>query len=112
MNLERNHRSVEEWEQVVGEQVRNARVASRLDQPRLAALANVSVGALSNLERGRGSSLKTVVAVLRALGRTDWLEALAPEVTVSPMQMLRAKKKASGGRVRVRVRGPNISGTG
>jgi transcriptional regulator with XRE-family HTH domain len=112
MNVERNYRSVEEWEQVVGEQVRNARVTSGLDQPRLAALANVSVGALSNLERGKGSSLKTVVAVLRALGRTDWLEALAPEVTVSPMQMLRAKQKPPRRRARVRVRGANADGTG
>lgn len=112
MNVERDHRSIVEWEQVVGEQVRNARVTNGLDQPRLAALANVSVGALSNLERGKGSSLKTLVAVIRALGRTDWLEALAPEVTVSPMQMLRGKQKPPRRRARVRVRGADADRTG
>ena len=90
-------------------QVRAARIASDLDQTRLAALADVLVGALSNLERGTGSSLKTVVAVVRALGRTDWLEALAPPAIVSPIQLLRAKQKAPRMRVRVRVSDPRPS---
>jgi transcriptional regulator with XRE-family HTH domain len=106
MNVDRNYRSVEEWEQVVGEQVRNARITSGLDQERLAALADISVGALSNLERGKGSSLKTLVAVVRALGRTEWLKALAPPVTVSPMQMLRSKRRSPRARVRVRAGAP------
>lgn len=100
MQIERNHRTVEEWELYLGEQIRSVRVSNDLDQATLAALANVSVATLSNLERGKGSSLKTVIAVVKALGRTDWLEALAPPVTVSPLQMLRAKQKAP--RVRVR----------
>ena len=100
---ERKHLTVEEWESLVGRQLRAARVAGGLNQAQLAALANVSLATLSNLERGKGSTLKTVVAVARALGRTDWLENLAPEVTVSPMQMLRAKR-ASQASVRVRPR--------
>ena len=101
--IERTNFTVEEWEALLGRQVRAARVASGLDQAQLASLANVSLATLSNLERGKGSTLKTVVAVARALGRTDWLENLAPEVTVSPMQMLRAKR-TSQGQVRVRPR--------
>ena len=106
MVIMRSHRTVDEWETLVGEQVRAARISSDLDQARLAALADVSVGAISNLERGKGSSLKTLVAVVRALERTDWLEALAPPVTVSPMQMLRAKQKSPQARVRVRTHDP------
>lgn len=102
--MERTYATNDEWEALVGEQVRTARIAADLDQGRLAALADVSVGALSNLERGKGSSLKTVVAVVRALERTEWLESLAPAVTVSPMQMLRAKQQAPRPRVRVRSR--------
>jgi DNA-binding XRE family transcriptional regulator len=94
---------VSEWEAVIGEQVRAARIADNLDQEHLAALADISVGALSNLERGKGSSLKTLVAVVRTLGRTDWLEALAPPVSISPMQMLRARQKTPRARVRVRT---------
>ena len=102
----RQHLTTAEWEAVVGEQIRDARVAQNLDQASLAARADISVGALSNLERGKGSSLKTVVAVVRALGRTDWLEALAPTVTISPMQVLRSKKGSGSRRMRVRAPGP------
>jgi transcriptional regulator with XRE-family HTH domain len=101
--MERKNLTVEEWEALVGRQVRAARVAAGLDQAGLASRANVSLATLSNLERGKGSTLKTVVAVARALERTDWLENLAPEVTVSPMQMLRSKRAS---RALVRVRPP------
>jgi transcriptional regulator with XRE-family HTH domain len=96
------HNTTEEWEKIVGEQIRAARISNNLDQAALSDLANVSIGALSNLERGRGSSLTTVVAVVRALGRTDWLESLAPRVTISPLQMLRSKQKTPAARSRVR----------
>ena len=102
MIVVRSNRTTEEWEVALGEQVRAARIASEFDQASLAAAANISIGALANLERGAGSSLKTVIAVVRALGRADWLEALAPPVTVSPLQMLRAKQQTPRRRVRVR----------
>ncbi len=106
MPLNRSHNTTHEWEVKVGDQVRAARIAADLDQSGLAALANVSVGALSNLERGKGSSLNTLVAVVRALKRTDWLEALAPAVTVSPIQMLRSKQRRPPARVRSRKNTP------
>lgn len=105
--MQNDYQTVEEWQALIGEQVRDARIAADLDQRRLAELANVSLAAVSNLERGKGSSLKTLVAVIRALGRTDWLESLAPPVTVSPLQMLRAKQR--GPRTRVRVRAARSS---
>jgi transcriptional regulator with XRE-family HTH domain len=77
---------------VLGEQVRRLRIASDIDQLTLASQANVSVGALKNLEGGKGSSLKTLVMVLRALNKDDWLSMLAPATTVSPLQMLRDEK--------------------
>lgn len=106
MQVNRIYNTTEEWEKVVGEQIRAARISNDLDQAALSELANVSIGALSNLERGRGSSLTTVVAVVRALGRTDWLESLAPQVTISPLQMLRSKQKSPATRARVRKRVP------
>jgi transcriptional regulator with XRE-family HTH domain len=95
-----SHRTIGEWEALLGDQVRRVRISSDLDQARLAELANVSVGAVSNLERGKGSSLRTLISVLRALGRTDWLESLAPAVGVSPMQMLRTMQNTPPKRVR------------
>ena len=101
--VERKNLTIEEWEAEIGRQVRAARVAGGLDQAHLASLANVSLATMSNLERGKGSTLKTLIAVARALGRTDWLETLAPEVTISPMQMLRAKQRGAKTAVRVRA---------
>jgi transcriptional regulator with XRE-family HTH domain len=98
----RMNATVSELGQIVGDQVRAARIARNLDQAGLANIANISVGALSSLERGKGSSLSTFVAVVRALGRTDWLESLAPVAAVSPMHMLRAKRRTSR-RLRVRA---------
>lgn len=104
MQVQHIYLTTEEWEINIGEQIRTERINLQLDQARLATLADISIGALSNLERGKGSSLKTLIAVLRALGRTDWLESLTPPVTVSPLQMLRSMRNAPQGRNRMRVR--------
>jgi transcriptional regulator with XRE-family HTH domain len=93
MATDRQHRSTAEWEQLVGGQLRAARIVRGWDQSYLSDLAGVSTGALKNLESGRGSSLRTVVKVLRALDRTDWLESLAPQVTISPLRMLRDQRR-------------------
>jgi transcriptional regulator with XRE-family HTH domain len=100
MDVDSNYRTVDQWEASLGDQVRRLRIARNMDQARLAELADVSVGAVSNLERGKGSSLRTLIGVLRALGRTDWIESLAPVVGVSPMQLLRSKQKTPQPRVR------------
>jgi transcriptional regulator with XRE-family HTH domain len=100
--VDHDNMTLEEWERSVGAQIRAARIASNVDQARLAELADVSIGAVSNLERGKGSSLKTLIAVVRALKRTDWLDALAPPIAVSPLQVLRAQKRAFDRPQRVR----------
>lgn len=100
MDPSRRYRTVREWEAVLGEQIRRVRIGQDLDQAGLAQLADVSVGAVSNLERGKGSSLQTLISVLRALGRTEWLESLAPAVGVSPLHLLRSKHRTPQPRVR------------
>jgi transcriptional regulator with XRE-family HTH domain len=94
------HITVQEWEGVLGDQIRRTRIARNLDQAQVAALADISIGAVSNLERGKGSSLRTLIAVLRVLERTDWIESLAPAVTVSPLQLLRSKQREPRPRMR------------
>ncbi|SMF14126.1 hypothetical protein SAMN02745746_01542 [Pseudogulbenkiania subflava DSM 22618] len=63
-----------------------------LDQQSLARRASISVGAVKNLESGKGSSLSSLIKVVRALRREDWLKSFAPLITVSPMQMLRSAR--------------------
>lgn len=101
--IQHDYRTLEEWETLIGEQIRTERVAHGLDQNHLSSLANISIGALSNLERGRGSSLKTLIAVVRVLDRTDWLESLSSTSAISPIQMLRSKRKTPSKRMRVRL---------
>jgi transcriptional regulator with XRE-family HTH domain len=84
-------RTLEEWEIYLGQQIRNLRIRANLDQAQLAGRADISVGALKNLEGGKGSSLKTMIKVVQTLGRPDWLEALAPQVGVSPLQLMQAR---------------------
>jgi transcriptional regulator with XRE-family HTH domain len=95
-----------DWEQRVGEQLRRIRLEAGLDQEQLSARADVSIGALRNLERGNGSTMKTLVRVARALGREDWLGGIAPAVSVSPIDVF---KKGRQPRSRVyRPRGPAV----
>ena len=81
--------SSKEWEVRLGEQVRQLRLHRTLDQQQLADAAGVSIGSIKNLEQGRGSTLKTVVRVARALEREDWLAALSPRLSISPLDVLR-----------------------
>ena len=94
--------STDELEREVGSQVQQVRIYRKLSQEHLAQLSGVSVSTLSNLERGIGSSLHTVVAVTRALGRTDWLESLALEPRGASDRLHYDGR--SGYRVRVRER--------
>jgi transcriptional regulator with XRE-family HTH domain len=91
--------STEEWEQRVGEQVRALRLDRGFDQATLGDLADVGVTSIKNLENGRGSSLRTVVRVLRALDATAWLDSLAPTPTVSPIDLLRGAEASPRRRV-------------
>ena len=93
------NRSTEEWEQEIGFQIHALRIRKRVEQKALAKLANVSVGAIKNLEGGKGSSLKSFVRVLRALDQTDFLESLQPQVSVSPLDVVRTGKNTTPSRV-------------
>jgi transcriptional regulator with XRE-family HTH domain len=99
-------RTTEEWENTLGSQIRELRQQYPLTQRELARRSNVSLSSLQGLESGRGSSLTTVIRVVRTLDRASWLESLAPpRPQVSPMQELRATQRAEKSTVkRVRVR--------
>ena len=93
--IQSTHSSTAEWERYLGEQFRAMRIRAGVEQLLLAERADVSAGAIKNLESGKGSSLKTLIKIVRCLGRTDWLESLAPQVSVSPMQMLGAARRTT-----------------
>ena len=86
-----NSKTVNEWEAEVGDQLRALRLRANLDQRTLAEQAGIGLTALKNLESGKGATVKTLIKMLRALDRVAWLATLAPAVSISPLQMLKAK---------------------
>ena len=82
----------DDLEQVLARQLRTLRLRLNLDQRELAARSGVALGVVKRLESGRGATLKSLIKVLRTLGRADWIHSLAPEVTISPLQMLKTKR--------------------
>jgi transcriptional regulator with XRE-family HTH domain len=96
-------RNSTELEQLLGSRLRELRILRNLDQVSLAERAGVSLNALKHLESGKGARVNSLIKVLRALDRTDWLDTLAPTVSISPMQMLKRQSREPK-RARRRVR--------
>ena len=99
-------RLTSELEAEFGQQLRLLRLRQNIDQRQLAGQAGVALNVVKRLEAGRGATLKSLIRVLRALGRGDWLNTLAPVVSISPLQMAKTKatrQRASSRKVRRRV---------
>ena len=86
--------SPDELQAALGKQLRELRIAKNLDQITTAEKAGISEKALRNLEAGRGSSIETLVRVLKALDSLDGLRLLAPKPSVSPLALLRHSETA------------------
>lgn len=91
--------SPDQLQQELGSRLQTLRISRNLDQKTTAEKAGVSEKTLRNLEAGRGSSIETLVRVLKALNSLDGLESLAPKPSVSPLELLR-----HAGKPRRRVR--------
>lgn len=86
----RRNQTLKEMEAELGARLKDYRVNfRRLDQVTVAERSGISVRALRNLETGNGSSLRTLIAVLRTLGRETWLETIAPAATINPLMLTR-----------------------
>jgi transcriptional regulator with XRE-family HTH domain len=81
--------TIQEMEASLGQRLKQLRLAKGLDQLTLAARAGISDRALRNLESGLGSNLRTLLSVVRALGREEWLKTIAPVATINPLQLTR-----------------------
>ena len=94
-----NYKTPEEWEFEIGRQIRELRLRQNIDQQRLAEQAGVALNVVKRLESGKGTTVSSLIKVLRILGREEWLNAIAPVVSISPLQMLKDKpvrQRASG----------------
>ena len=103
-------------ELLLGSHLRALRIRRNLTQRALAERANVALGAVRNAESGRGATIRTLVRILKVLERADWIEALAPQVSVSPLQVLtsrsrRPRQRASAARAQRTPRAPGTPRT-
>lgn len=88
-----NHLTPSELEEFVGEEIKRMRLNMNLTQQMLADRADISRRALQKLESGEGSTLHSLVSVLRALKRANALKALAPIPTINPLTMLESGQR-------------------
>lgn len=86
---ELRHQTVGEMEVTLGERLKTLRIHRNLDQKSLAERAGISVRTLRNLEAGGGSSLRTLIEVVRVLGRASWFETIAPIPSINPLMLTR-----------------------
>jgi transcriptional regulator with XRE-family HTH domain len=96
-----------ELQTVLGERLRRLRLNRNLDQRTTAEKAGISEKALRNLEGGHGSTVETLLRVLKALDHLQGIEMLAPEISVNPLDLLRQTKAPQ--RVRRASRQPKES---
>jgi transcriptional regulator with XRE-family HTH domain len=86
----------------MGERIRAFRLQQNIPASVVASKAGVSRTTLQALETGGDARVSSLLAVLRALGRLDAVDAFLPRPTVSPMQML--ERGTTRPRIRARRR--------
>jgi len=77
----------------MGRRIRSYRLQSNMDQRAVAERAGISRRTLQGLEQGTGSTVETLVRVLKALDRIQSLEAFLPEPSVSPIALFDGPKE-------------------
>jgi transcriptional regulator with XRE-family HTH domain len=83
----------QELEELLGEDIKALRLQHNIDRKTLCIRAGVSEHALRNLEGGKGTTLKTLIRVLKALNRESWLGTMAPRTSINPLHMVREKQQ-------------------
>ena len=85
-------KTAEELQSELGRRLQQLRLSRNLDQRTAADKAGITRSALQNLEAGRGSSVKTLIRMLKALNYLEGIEILAPEPTVNPLALLKTNR--------------------
>ncbi|MDA0706601.1 MAG: helix-turn-helix transcriptional regulator [Proteobacteria bacterium] len=83
----------------LGSKLERLRLSKNINQSALAEEAGVSRRTITRLENGDGTSLDTLIRVMRALGIVDRLETLLPDPATRPIERIKL-----GGRERKRAR--------
>lgn len=72
------YRTKEELMQVLGANLKAARLADNITQQMAAERSGISLKAIRNLEAGRNASTLSLLCYCRTLRKVDWLMQIAP----------------------------------
>ncbi len=86
---------------ILGQRVKEYRLAEKKSQQTLAQLSGVSCSTISHFEQGYSTniSLKSFMAILRAMGLIDELEKILPELPMNP-EIVKKIEKMTPKRIR------------
>lgn len=92
----------------IGSKLKELRIERNMKQAELADASCVSVFTISSVKNGKATSLLTIVQLLRASERLDYLDSFFQEEAISPIayaKLLKNNKK----KVRVKSSNANIN---
>ncbi len=75
-------------EQKLGERLKNRRLDLNITQQEAAERSGLSRRTITSIENGEGSTLASLIALLRGLNALDTLESFLPDPGISPMAMI------------------------
>lgn len=81
---------------MIGRRLRALRKGQALPIQAVGEQTGLSPDTIYRAERGEGPTLSTVIRLLRAYNRLSALERFIPEAQVSPMALLRKRKRNRG----------------
>lgn len=79
--------------QEITSRVKQKRLNENLTQQALADKAGVHKNTITNFERGKNTSLVSLIQILRAFNELEFLDHFMPEPGVSPIELLKLKGK-------------------
>lgn len=80
-------------EQELGKRLKKRRLEMNLSQEEIAERSGLARRTITAIENGEGSTLTTLIAMLRALDALDVLEDFLPDTGPSPMAMLKLQEE-------------------
>lgn len=89
---DKSFKTPQELQIELGRRLRQLRLQKNLEQRTTAEKAGIAEKSLRNLEAGRGSSVETLIRVLKALDFLEGIDMLAPRPSVNPLALLNSTK--------------------
>lgn len=85
--------TIPELAKELGDRLRICRLKRRFEQTELAERAGISDRTVRALEKGTGSSVESLLRVMKALGILEGLDAMVPPgPSIDPLQLLKRKE--------------------